>query len=220
MSRELSPTESSTRRRLATDLVRTKAISFEQAEAVVAMIGVEVSRVQGMFSWMRGDACRNDLTTRAWAIVLKAWPKWDPNAGPPAPYFRTVLGHALRHSVRADDPRRAWTKGKNKPKLLGWKLPIVSSEGGTEKSGGQPVVFEEGLAARYDPMEKILADESMTIRMSSALLAVCGGDVELFNRVLNAERKTDPEGVAIRARIRKELKAVREYGRELGLEDK
>jgi hypothetical protein len=212
--RRLSENDTRQRAALARDLAHKRGVPVEDAADVVDAIESQVRAVQRMFYWTRADTSK--LRAEAWRIVLDKWAKWDVTQGPPAPYFRMVLAHALKHSVRADDPRRIWTKGKNKPKRIGSKVAIVARSDGDDAPGG---VVEDALPIRHEPLDALIADDGALIRMHAALLAACGGDQDEYDRILNAERATDPDGVELRARRRKELKAIVAFGRQLGLED-
>lgn len=204
--------------RLAQHLVEQKRVSPEDAAGVVDAVEREASRVMSMFRWMRGR--RDDLLSIGWTVVLEKWAKWDPTSGPPGPYFRMVLAHDVKRLIRNEDPRRQWTRGKNKPKVVGRKVSIVSASDHDDARGADGSVVLETIEVRADPLEDALNDGAELVRMEAALLAACGGDVAELARVLDAERTTDPEGVELRAQRRRELTTLREYGQYLGLEDR
>jgi hypothetical protein len=203
---------------LVDHLVAEKGVTAAEADGVVAAIEREAATCMGMFAWMRGK--RAELLSIGWEVVLAKWDWYDPASGPPGPYFRMVLAHDVKRLIRNEDPRRRWTRGKNKPHVLARLVSVAhSSEADGEAGERDPNTLAlDTFVVKEDPLDVALSDEAELVRMHAALLAACGGDEAELQRVLDAERSTDPEGVELRARRRAELKVLREYGQWLGLE--
>jgi hypothetical protein len=215
-------TSDSARASLVRDIVRRRGLSEVEALDLCRAVERSVASVQRAFHWVRGSQHRDALITKAWTVVAEKWEKWSPEHGPPAPYFRMILSHELTRSIRAEHPRCVYTKGKNKPKLLGFKVAIEDSWLENDGVGGRVTkgaIHVDKLPADHEVVDDAWAAEGRIIRMHAALLAACGGDQDELDRVINAEKATDPEGVELRAKRRTELRKILALGVELGLED-
>lgn len=216
----LGAAEEARRAELARELARSKAISEGQALDVVDTIEKSALYVSRMFPWVNSREGRESLVAEGWAIVLARWAKWDPVKGPPAPFFGQVLAHALKFAIRHDDPRCAWTKSKNIPKRIAVKLQIADSAYGDDGERLPPrTVSIEAVPTSKEALEEVLGGDAEMIRLWSAMLEMCGGDPAELDRVLDAEKDTDPDGVERRAELRREMRTLLECGQYLRLED-